>query len=622
MYEKETKAHESSEYHYKEDYLSDLDIHDNYITDFEAYEAMLQGQVYDSVSKSINKSSITDSYAATLAIERAARVMGKLPDGVTQAAAKKDAGKAVLLDILRQKWVYPNANSQRSFFEKLRLWQLYSSVYGYMPMFYDWNIANSGYVGPDCWLWNPRNLIPQQGKVSIEDMDYVTALSWVGESTLVSWMDDEEGGWDKKNLQKLIDIASDLTTGKDTKRDTLTDRNRTMNDVKKGVCIATRYESGKDGRWISFAPDHGCMKLRDIANPHKNSRIPFVVKYSQPLFDSFYGMGDFQRAKPLQFARDGLTNFYFAGIKTNLSPPIVVNANGVMKHTLDMSKPQPIIMETIPGSVRRLDTSTAGLSTYQAAQSQLTGSLLSLYGTQNASIPGAEALNPSQGKTPAAVSMYTDKEASRDGQERAYLEAAIESLTDGFNTLIANINTEPIPINMFSEEIEEIQKMGYEDILELVEVNKEGTQGTLVIKPGSLKNVEARFNISAGSSEAVNKQKKIEDIQNTLATIGKYQNILKEDPTIKMNWAVPIQLLQELTGVKGLEDFITVIPQEEIDMQKQQEMDMQAQAQAQTQAQTQAQPQPTLAPAATSIRGNVFNNPDIAAVAQEIDQQQ
>lgn len=616
MEEKETKKHESSEYHYKDDYLSDLEIHDNYIADFDAYEAMLQGQVYDSVSKSINKSSITDSYAATLAIERAARVMGKLPEGVTQAAAKKDAGKAVLLDILRQKWVYPNANSQRSFFEKLRLWQLYSSVYGYMPMFYDWNVANSGYVGPDCWLWNPRNLIPQQGKVSIEDMDYVTALSWVGEPTLVSWLEDEEGGWDKENLQKLIDLASDETTGKDTKRDTLIDRNRTMNDVKKGICIATRYESGKDGRWISFAPDHGCMKLRDIPNPHKNGRIPFVVKYSQPLFDSFYGMGDFQRAKPLQFARDGLTNFYFAGIKTNLSPPIVVNANGVMKHTLDMSKPQPVIMETIPGSVRRLDTSTAGLSTYQAAQSQLTGSLLSLYGTQNASIPGAEALNPSQGKTPAAVSMYTDKEASRDGQERAYLEAAIESLTDGFNTLIANINTEPIPVNMFADEVEEIQRMGYDDILELVEVNQEGTQGTLVIKPEALKGVEARFNISAGSTEAVNKQKKIEDISNTLAIIGKYQNILKEDPTIKMNWAVPIQLLQELTGVKGLEDFITVIPQSEIDKQKQQEMDMQAQAQQQ------AQPQPNLAPAATSIRGNVFNNPEIAAVAQEIDQQQ
>ena len=110
----------------------------------------------------------------------------------------------------------------------------------------------------------------------------------------------------------------------------------------------------------------------------------------------------------------------------NLSPPMVINANGVIKHTIDATNPAQVMMETIPNSIRRLETSTAGLSTYQAAQSQLTGSLLSLYGTQNASIPGAEALNPSQGKTPAAISMYGDKEATRDGQERTYMEQAIE----------------------------------------------------------------------------------------------------------------------------------------------------------------------------------------------------
>ena len=618
---KETKAHELSEYDYKEEYLSDLEIHDNYIIDFDAYEAMLQGQVYDSVSKSVNKSSITDSYAATLAIERAARVMGKLPEGVTEAAAKKDSGKAVFLDILRQKWVYPNANAQRPFFDKLRLWQLYSSVYGYMPMFYDWNVSNTGYVGPDCWLWNPRNLIPQQGRVSIGDMDYVTALSWVGESTLETWLEDEEGGWDKTVLKELIELADKETSGRDTKRDTQIERTRVQTDTKKGICIATRYEAGEDGMWISFAPDHGCKVLRKIANPHKNGKIPFVIKYSQPLFDSFYGLGDFQRAKPLQFARDGLTNFYFAGIKTNLSPPIVVNSNGVMKHTLDMSKPQPVIMETIPNSVRRLETSTAGLSTYQAAQSQLTGSLLSLYGTQNASIPGAESLNPSQGKTPGAINMYSQKEATRDGQERSYLESAIEELTDGFNSLIANINTEPIPVNMFAGEFEDLVKQGYDDIVELVEANEDGTMGTLTIKPEALKGVESRFKINTGTTEATNKQKMIEDIQNTIATIGKYQNILKEDPSIKINWGVPIKLLQELTGVKGLDEFIEIIPQEVLDQQRKEEMQMQAEANATAQMQAQAQMQSQLAPAATSIRGNIFKNPEIAAMAQEIAQQ-
>lgn len=231
---KETKTHEANEYEFKQDYLEDLEHHDNYIKEFDAYEAMLIGQVFDSVSKSVNSSSITDSYAATLAIERAARVMGKLPDGMVEAMALKDTGKAMFMDIIRQKWIYPNANSQRPFAEKLRLWELYKYVYGYMPMFYDWNVSSTGYVGPDCWLWNPRNLIPQQGRVSIEDMDYVTALSWVGKRTIKMWMGmDKEAGWDKDALEKLLDPAENESEQTDSERDSLVTRNRVTSSVKR-----------------------------------------------------------------------------------------------------------------------------------------------------------------------------------------------------------------------------------------------------------------------------------------------------------------------------------------------------------------------------------------------------
>jgi len=618
----ETKAHEDMEVDFKEDYLSDLEIHDNYIVDFDAYEAMLVGQVYDSVSKSVNKSSITDSYAATLAIERAARVMGKLPDGETKAAGKKDMGKAAFLDILRQKWVYPNANAQRPFFDKLRLWQLYSSVYGYMPMFYDWNISSTGYVGPDCWLWNPRNLIPQQGRVSIADMDYVTALSWVGEKTIDSWIEDTEGGWDKEALKHLKDLVEHETKSADSLRDTQVERTRNPSNVKKGICIATRYEAGDDGHWVVFAPEHGYTKLRDIPNPHKNGRIPFVIKYSQSLYDSFYGMGDFQRAKPLQFARDGLTNFYFQGIKMNLLPPIIANANGVMKHTLDLSKPMPVIMETIPNSVRRMETSTAGLSTYQAAQSQLTGSLLSQFGTQNASIPGADALNPSQGKTPGAINMYQDKEATRDGQERTNLEQAIEELQDGFNSMIANISTEDIPINIFSDDIEDLQQQGYDDILEMIEQSPTGDSGTLVIKAGSLKNVESRFNIQPGSTAEISQKAQRDELDTFIGSMAKLQNIIKDDPAVQINWGAMVKSMQSLTNIKGVDEFVIVKSPEQLQQEQQQQMQMQAQAQATEQLKAQTEAQAQLAPASTSIRGNIFRNPDLAAVGHEINNMQ
>lgn len=599
------------EYEFKSDFKSDLDIHDNYIKDFDSYEAMLVGKVYDSVSKKTNNSSITDSYSTTLAIERAARVVGKLPDGNTEAAGKKDAGKAMFMDILRQKWIYPNANSQRSFFEKIRLWQLYSSVYGYMPMFYDWNVTAGGYVGPDCWLWSPRNFIPQQGVASIEDMEYATAISWVSAKTIEGWLG--EDGWNKEELARILEIAKNEEGGMDTKRDTLINQDRLPGNIKRGIPIATRYEAGPEGKWITFAPDHGCLVLREIPNPHKNGRIPFVVKYSQAMFDSFYGIGDFQRARPLQFARDGLTNFYFQGVKMNLLPPLVANANGVQKHTLDY-RPGGIMLETQPNSIRRLETSTAGLATYQAVQSQLTGSLLSLYGTQNASIPGAESLNPAQGKTPAAIKMFSEQEATRDGIERKYMEEALEKLQDGFNSLVANVNTEPIKVTLFSKDIEEIVSAGYEEVLELVTPNASGDAADLIINQKDLKGVEFRFNIEPNSTAQINKERQLEEMKNIMDSLAGLQNVIQDDPRVVVEWGEILKTYTKLSSIPNVGGFITLKSEEQIQAEQQEQLALQQQQMAMEQEMTQS----PIAP--MNIRGMDFNDPEIGAAAQSLDE--
>lgn len=582
-----TKTSQEYESEYKKDYEEDWDIHKNYIQTFDAYEAMLTGQVYDTVSNTVDGSKITDSYAMTLAKEQADRVIAKLPEGATESAGKADVGKAAFMDILRQKWIYPNANAQYPLLEKINMWQLYSSVYGYMPMFYDWNVAPSGYVGPDCWLWNPRNLVPQQGRISIQDMDYVTALTWVSKKFLEGIRDKYKGeknteGWDIDAVEALITKASD-STQQDNYKDSLVNRNRVTQAIKKGVCLATRYEAGDDGNWCTFAPDHSFIQIREIPNPHKNGRIPFVIKYSQPLFDNFYALGDFQRAKPLQFARDGLTNFYFQGIKMNLIPPLVANANGVVKHTLDY-RPGGVMLETIPNSIRRLETSPAGLATYQGAQSNLTGSLLSLFGTQNASIPGSDTLNPTQGRTPAAINMYSDKEATRDGAERRHVESALELLHDGWFSLIANIGTEEIPVTLFADDIKDIQEAGLTDIGGLFtnfRPDTSGRAGNLKINPSALKGVEYRFNINPNSTAKENKQTELDGLERIMGAIGKFQNIFKDDPRIKVNWPKIMETYENLSNLKGASDFITVTdgpdPQEAQLMQQNQELQKQVQ---------------------------------------------
>jgi hypothetical protein len=632
------KNDEESRYisQYKKDYEDDWSNHKDYLNNFDSYEAMLVGAVYDSVSKSVDSSKITDSYASTLAKERADRVIAKLPEGSTESAGMADVGKAAFMDIIRQKWIYPNANSQRPFVQKLNMWQLYSSVYGYMPMFYDWTTSNTGYIGPDCWLWNPRNLIPQQGKVSIEDMDYVTALTWVSKEMLENIIENEtEGdGWDRDALKELIDKVDSITSGTDTQKDTFVERDRVPGGSKKGICLATRYESGEDGNWCTFAPDNGYIQVRELPNPHKNGRIPFVIKYSQPLFDSFYGLGDFQRAKPLQFARDGLTNFYFANLKRNLAPGIIVNANGVVKHTLDVTKPNPVLMETLPNSIRPMPTNTAGLNTYQGAMSNLTGSLLSQFGTQNASLPGSETLNPSQGKTPAAIEMYSGKEATRDGAERQNLEVAIEQLTDGFFSLIANIGTEEIPVQLFADDIEAIVKAGMEDVVGLFsggfKPDMTMTAGDLKIDPKKLKGVEYRFNITPNSTMKVQKEKQLQQLQGLMDQLGKYQNIFKDDPRVEVNWGKMLDVYEELAGIPGAGEFVTYTegpsPQEIQQQQQEQQMQLEKQKleqeaqfkqadmeQAQMQQQQQAN-QPTI------NQGGMFQDPHLGQAAQVISQ--
>ena len=608
---------------FKNDYISDWDNHRNYIEGFDPLEAMLIGKVFDSVSNSVDNSKITDSYAMTLAKERADRVMAKMPDGETESAGKADMGKAALMDIIRQKWIYPNANAQRPLDEKLNLWQLYSSVYGYMPMFYDWNVSSTGYAGPDCWLWSPRNLVPQQGKVSIEDSEYVTALTWLTKKALRNIRENlkESDGWDADALDMLIANADQTVAGNDQNEDTFVTRERAPEGSKKGIQIATRYEAGEDGKWISFAPEHGYIKVREVKNPHKNGRIPFVIKYSQPLFDSFYGIGDFQRAMPLQFARDGLTNFYFASLKRNLAPGIIANANGVLKHTLDVTAPNPVLLETIPGSIRPMPTNTAGLATYQGAMSNLTGSLLSQFGTQNASIPGAESLNPSQGKTPAAIDMYSSKEATRDGAERRHLETAIEQLTDGMFSLIVNIGTEKIPIQLFAKDIEEINKAGLTDVMEMFKPTADptGTAVDLQIKPGALKGIEYRFGITPESTMKLNKGKQLQEWEQMLDNIGKFQNMFKDDPNIVVEWGKIMETGEALSDIPGVSEFITVKDgptQAERELMAQME-EMQQQMQ-QMEQEKMMQEQQAETPGNIVNRAGVYSDPDIAGVAEQI----
>lgn len=515
------------------DFKFDLTAHDNYITDFDAYEAMLMGRTYDSVSRQ-TKNGLTDSSTTTIYLERAARVVSQLPTGDITAAGKKDEGKAALMNIILQKWIYPNANSQAPFLQKLRSWQFYSSVYGYMLMHYDWCV-DGGYIGPDVWLWNPRNFVPPVGYNSIEDMPYANAIAYVGPKDVEAWLEEpDSAGWNKSVLQdlktKLDKNSNNSTSDPDSKRDSYITRQRLSSQAKGKVMVVTRYETGDDGHWVTFAPEWQKGPdgfLRDIPNPHKNGEIPFIKKSCIPTFDNFYDIGDFQRAKPIQFAMDGLTNFYFMGIKRQLLPPLVVNPNGVVKHTVSQ-EPNSVIVETIKDSVRELQQGGSGLNTYQSTMTQFKGALLNQAGTTDTTVNSTEALDPGFGKTPQAIQSLQQRQGSRDTQDLFYLESAIETLINRIIGLIPVMATETIPIDIFSEDIQDIKQAGYDDIAEMVKTTKSKESGKLNIDPKSLKDISFRFHLDDSSTIKQSKADQLTALQQFGQIMSSNQNILTQ----------------------------------------------------------------------------------------------
>lgn len=557
---------------YKRDYDEDLSAHDTAIENFDAFEAMHMGKTYDQKTRE-TKNGLTDSATATIYLERAARVAGKLPEGEMLAFGKKDYGKALFMDILRTKWIYPNANAQRPFKTKMYMWQYGSSEYGYMPMYYDLNVSPSGYFGPDCWLWNPRNFIPQNGFITVEEMDYVHAIAYKSPT----WFDDlleedEAGGWKKDKIKELQEQIKNALKEPDAKRDTLLGRNVNRQSSRQ-VQVVTRYESGEGGRWVTFLPEFGYTVIRSIKNPHKNGRIPFVIKPCIPTFDSFYGIGDFQRSMPMQFANDGLDNFYFQGIKINLFPPTIVNAQGVVRHTVRPGEAGTVWEEIIPNSIRKYEGSTAGLSTYQAAKGMAKGAIQSIAGTTDTRANAENAMDPGMGKTPQALSMIGEREDTRDGQDRDLLEEAMKQLIDGMMSLILIIPNK-IPVDLFAKEIEEIIEDGHTDLSDIFRVttatkllkwrlSNSGNQIRLTIDPTRLRGLEYRFQLEAGSTAKKTKEQQLKAILDFLDFVGKMPNALAEyrEATGKMpDYDYIFSQYGHLADIKNMDKMFTSAP--------------------------------------------------------------
>jgi hypothetical protein len=611
-------------------------------------EQALLAQTNDSVSGNVTATRVSDAALSTLAFERQARVTAQLPSGKVYPLNKADEQKAKLLNVVLNRYITPNANSQFDFLIKLRLWGVYASVYGSMPMFYDYRVDDR-YIGPECYLVDPRCFAIAPGFHSVQDAPYVFVSTIMGRSDLEQIAERKTTSYDKKAINKLLDLSKEAKPTRDqdsNKEGTTTSQRYDKSAAKDRIEIVTKYEHDS---WTSFAPDFNGIIIRKMDNPHKSGRIPVVMRHCFPLMNSIIGLGDFERGMKIQKAKDSIINLFLEGAKNRVYPPLKMIDSLLTPSTIKYQAGTKWKVKD-QNAVMPMDFGPAPLNEFQATYASLQSMLQNQFGTSDTTISQKDSGNPAFGKTPEALKMLSQRENARDTWDRFMGEKAQEELLEGMLNLLQVKMEKPINFSVFEEDI---QTLGYEPE-QPPQYDLEGA----VMDPGQPASEVPGLDVFEGAKAGkmtVNKKDVNSDVG--FSYLIDSNSTMKQDDEEQFNalmatWSLMHQdpaLSQRLmqngeeydeaehakkifiaAGIADWEKIIKEMSPEQMQAMQQQQMMAEQQAQMQAQAQ-QAQPdqqammdpsmmQPQQMPQDMGQQQDMsaFQDPEIAAVAQQI----
>lgn len=479
------------------------------------YEDLLHGQLSDSISNSSKvKSQIVDPKLATFVMDRSARVMAQLPTGKVRAISKNDEGSSRLMNLILDKYVIPNANAQFDFLTKCRMVDLYSNIYGNFFVMTDWDVRKNGYVGPDFWMIPIRDVFPQVGAMSVDDSDRIVIRTWRNLSFFEGL--NKKGGY--QNLDSIIETLKKQSGSKHS-RSSEEMSSREIHATPQGsepakgsgfFEVLSMYEGD---RWVDYVKDADKV-LRDRENPNKDGELPVANKYSIPLIDDQFAMGDFERGKPMQYTLNSLWNLYMDGVKVSIFPPVLINKDNVAdSSSIKWTAAAKWMMKNNLGnSAQALNLSPQGTNTFNNVYQTVTASLLNMMGTSDTAV--SQNVDPGFGKTPQALQMQAQRENARDNVDRFYMEQFLTKVNRKFANMVSKRMEKSVKIRLFEDEIKELER-SYPEIKEMYD-EKSGKVSIGKDKTGSCL---YDYEIVSGSTYAVDQKQQQQNLLQLLNTV-------------------------------------------------------------------------------------------------------
>lgn len=535
---------------------------------WEEYEKLFYNQLFDSQSQT-TKSQVFDPKLSTMVLEREARVMSQLPTGKVRAISKNDRFGEKLMNLTLDKYVNVNANDQFPLLTKYRMVDRYSNIYGAYPVFVDWKVDKNGYIGPDMYLLNIRDVFPQVGATSIEDSDYIIIRTWQPISYFEGLLKNKEFKNIKEVIEKLKNkIPQKSTEDKDAREEEDYPTNRTAKNAGYFE-VLSMYEKDK---WTDYVTDAD-LTIREMDNPHGNNELPVVMKYSIPLLSDFFGMGDFERGKSMQYTLNSLWNLYLDGVKVSIFPPTLINKDFVADlSSIKWSAAAKWLVKGNGVAAQTLNLTPQGANTFNNVYQIVTSSMLNMMGTTDTSI--SSQVDPGMGKTPEALKQQGARESARDNVDRFYMEQFLKEVNKKFVNLISKKMTNSLQIRLFADEIEDLTTQFPE-----VEQMYDKKTGKLSIGKKNIGSVVYDYEIVSGSTYALDQKEQQQNLMMLLELFTKTPNLMEilkqEGKSAKLSEIVDRILIN--SGIQDYEKIVEDITQNP-DMMFQEQMNQFMQA--------------------------------------------
>ena len=532
---------------------------------WDTWEQLFHGELRSAITNK-TKSQVFDPKLATLLIERSYRVMAQLHTGKVKAISKNDPGASALMNLTLDKYIIPNANSQFDFLTKLRMVDLYSNIYGKFYGMVDWTVnGKNGYIGPDMWLLNMRDVFPQVGSVSVQDSDEVIIRTWKPKS----FFEGLKGSKKKsvkgyKNIPKILGKMED-TSGDKSSRDAESEGQRESKEYPTAQPtpndgfyeVLSQYEGDK---WTDMVAGGINEVFREIDNPHENGELPVIEKHSIPLLDDMNGMGDMERGESMQKVVNSVWNMYLDGVKMSIFPPLMVNKDNIASMSSIKWGPSRkwLVRNQINNAIAPVPLSPQGIATFNNTYQAATGSLLNLVGTTDTAVN--KDTEASFGRTPQALKMQQARENTRDNADRFYMDQFTSNVIKKMVNLMSIKADGSTQIRMFQDEIEQLA----EDYPEVKEMYDEKT-GKLNINKKKMGSVLYDYEIVEGSSFSVDEDMQMKNLTSMIEMLTKNPQLIQEAQQrgIDINMGEMIKRVISKSGIQDWDKIVTEMKDED-----------------------------------------------------------